>query len=222
LRRTLLALVLGLLATPAAADAPSAAGLVPLPCAEAGPLRPAEPMYCRRDRHFMTPAARRALLRAAEHVAREHPGAVVRYMEASWPSGTRPMPPHLSHGDGRQIDIAIFYEDRKGRPLGRPPLSPNRRLARGYGAYEPPRREAERVCAGGPHDRPDPPSSRGWRMDAARTEALVQALLAERQVRRIFVEPHLKRRLGFAADNRVRFAGCSAARHDDHLHVDFR
>ena len=50
----------------------------------------------------------------------------------------------------------------------------------------------------------------------------MQALLAERHVRRIFVEPHLKRRLGFAGEARVRFAGCSAARHDDHLHVDFR
>lgn len=169
----------------------------------------------------MRPAARDALVGAARRVAAAHPGAVVRYMEASWPSGERPMPPHLSHGDGRQIDLAIFYEDRKGRAL-EPPRSP--RLARGYGAYEPPGREAERVCvgAGTPHDRPDPPAGRAWRMDGERTGALIAALLAERQVGRIFVEPHLKTRLGFSGDGRVRFAGCSAARHDDHLHVDFR
>jgi murein endopeptidase len=179
-------------------------------------------MYCRKDRHFMRPAARDVLVRAARRVAAGHPGAVVRYMEASWPSGERPMPPHLSHGDGRQIDLAIFYEDRAGRALRRPPLSP--RLARGYGAYEPPRREVERVCAGAKtsHDRPDPPAGRAWRMDGRRTEALIAALLAARQVRRIFVEPHLKARLGFSSDGRVRFAGCNAARHDDHLHVDFR
>ena len=50
----------------------------------------------------------------------------------------------------------------------------------------------------------------------------MDALLAERRVRRIFLEPHLKRRLGYAEDGRVRFAGCHAARHDDHVHVDFR
>ncbi|WP_430421286.1 hypothetical protein [Phenylobacterium sp.] len=211
---------LWLASAPALADAPS--GLVPLPCGEAGPLRPADPVYCRKARHYVTPAAREALLRAAERVARERPGAVVRYMEASWPRGVRPMPPHRSHGDGRQIDLATFYEDRAGRALDRPPPAPNVRLLRGYGAYEPPQRETERVCAGGPASAPDPPAARGWRMDAARTQALIDALLAERSVRRIFLEPHLKRRLGYASDSRIRFAGCAAARHDDHLHVDFR
>ena len=211
-----------LLATPATAEAPDAAGLVALPCGEAGPLRPAEPGYCRRQRHYVTPPVREALLRAAGRVAGRHPGAVVRYMEASWPSGEKPMPPHLSHGDGRQIDLAIFYEDSAGRPLAKPPGAPHLRLARGYGAYEPPRHEGDRVCRAGPHSRPDPPAGRGWRMDAERTAALLEALLAERRVRRIFIEPHLKRRRGFGREARVRFAGCSAARHDDHLHVDFR
>ena len=200
----------------------ASSGLVALPCAEAGPLRPADPLYCVKTRHYVTPAFREALLRAADRVARERPGAVVRYMEASWPSGVRPMPPHHSHGDGRQIDLAVFYEDRAGRALDRPPPSPNRRLLRGYGAYEPPRREAERVCVGGPASAPDPPAGRHWRLDAARTQALVDALLAERGVRRIFLEPHLKRRLGYGGEARVRFAGCDAARHDDHLHVDYR
>lgn len=208
--------------TPVAAVAPGPTALVPLPCEETGALRPADPIYCEKARHYVTPTAREALLRAADRVARERPGAVVRYMEASWPRGVRPMPPHRSHGDGRQIDLAIFYEDRTGRPLNLPPRSTRERLARGYGAYEPPYREADRVCAGGPHSRPDPPADRGWRIDPARTQALMDALLAERGVRRIFLEPHLKRRLGYADDARVRFAGCNAARHDDHLHVDFR
>lgn len=196
--------------------------LVPLPCAEAGSLRPADPVHCAKGRHYVTPDAREALLRAADRVARERPGTVVRYMEASWLQGVRPMPPHRSHGDGRQVDLAVFYEDRTGRPLDRPPPSPSPRLLRGYGAYEPPRHEAERVCAGSPASGPDPPATRGWRLDAARTQALIDALLAERRVRRIFLEPHLKRRLGYGGEPRIRFAGCAAARHDDHVHTDFR
>jgi hypothetical protein len=195
---------------------PNAAGLVPLPCREAGPLRPVHPDYCRRQRQFVTPRVRATLLAASEAFAARHPGRVVRYMEASWPSGERPMPPHLSHGDGREIDIVLFYEDRSGRPKRQPTAS-------GYGGFEPPRREAERVCQGvaSTHSFPDPPPTRAWRLDEAASADPMRLLLADRRVRRIFIEPHLKGRLGFVADARVRFAGCQAARHDDHLHVDF-
>lgn len=195
---------------------PNAAGLVPLPCAEAGPLRPVNPMYCRTQRNFVTPPVRAALLAAARAFAADHPGRVVRYMEASWPSGKRPMPPHLSHGNGKQIDIVLFYEDRQGRPIKSP-------TSNGYYAFEPPRTEAERVCPGSraPHDGKDPPASRPWRLDETATADFMRVLLRDSRVRRIFIEPHLKTRLGFGAAAKVRFAGCQAARHDDHIHVDF-
>jgi hypothetical protein len=138
-------------------------------------------------------------------------------MEASWSSAKRPMPPHVSHGDGRQVDLALFYEDRQRRP--RPPPTSS-----GYGGFEPPRREAERVCigVGGHHDARDLPSGQPWRLAEEPTADLIRHLSAESGVRRIFIEPHLKARLGFARDSKVRFAGCKVARHDDHLHVDFR
>lgn len=208
---------LALAATASAAAIAAANGLVPLPCELRGPLQPVSRGYCAAARHYVTPSARDALVRAAEAVAHRHPGAVVRYMEASWPPGRRPMPPHVSHGDGRQVDLAVFYEDRRGR-LRRPPT------ASGYGGFEPPRREADRMCVGvgGHHAAPDPPATRSWRLAEPPTAELVRQLSAEPRVRRIFIEPHLKRRLGFARDGKVRFAGCKVARHDDHLHVDFR
>ena len=216
-----LATLMILAALPARADV-SPAGLKPLPC-RTGPLQPVDRGYCARQRHYVTPAVGAALAEAAAAVSRRHPGAVVRYMEASWPSGVRPMPPHLSHGDGRQIDLALFYEDRRGHALPKPPKAPDPRLTPGYGAYEPPRPGTERVCAGQrtPHDRPDPPASRTWRLNEARTAELVRRLADDPRVRRIFIEPHLKARLGFQREGKVRFAGCAAARHDDHIHVDF-
>ena len=33
-----------------------------------------------------------------------------------------------------------------------------------------------------------------------------------------FIEPHLAKRLG-ATTSKIRFQGCKAARHDDHIHV---
>ena len=93
----------------------------------------------------------------------------------------------------------------------------------GYAAYAPPQSGEVRSCinVAGPHAAPDPPADRTWHLDEAATADLLAALSADPAVRRIFVEPHLKLHLGFARDPKVRFAGCRAARHDDHLHVDF-
>lgn len=195
-----------------------APGLVALPCD--GVLRPHWRFYCDARRNYVTIGARRSLDRVTVAFRRKHPDAVIRYLEASWPQGTLPMPPHLSHGDGRQLDIALFYVDRAGRPLAAPPTRT------GYGAYEPPRRSADRACTGlrsrpPVQDGADPPATRRWRLDEARTAELVRRLSADPGVRRIFMEPHLKTRLGFSLDPKVRFAGCRVARHDDHLHVDF-
>ncbi len=197
-----------------------APGLVALPCDAKGSLRPHSRAYCAGQRHYVTAPARAALIAAAEALTVRRPGTPVIYMEASWPLGRRPMPPHLSHGDGRQIDLALFYTDAKGAALPRPPTKS------GFGAYEPPRRESERRCTGADkrsarNDGDDPPADRAWRLDEPRTAELVRLLSADKRVRRIFLEPHLKARLGFANDPKVRFAGCRAARHDDHLHVDF-
>lgn len=229
--RTILAISLTLFVAACGAPAPEgpkpsdkpvlvAKGLVPLPCADAGPLRPHSGAYCLIQRHYVRAGPREALMRMATRMQARFPGTAVRYMEASWPLGKRPMPPHLSHGDGRQIDLALFYVGRTGRPLARPPTRS------GYNAFEPPRTEGERRCVGrekrrGANDAPDPAPDRRWRLDGARSTAMVRMLAADPHVRRIFIEPHLKRRLGLSKLSKVRFAGCRAARHDDHIHVDF-
>lgn len=205
-------------ASPIPTPARVAPGLVPLDCDSPGALQPVRRGYCVRLRHYVTRPAREALETAAARVAAQFPGSRILFMEASWPRGERPMPPHLSHGDGREIDLALFWTDLEGRPLARLP-NPS-----GYHAYEPPRREVERVCVGQRsllNDAPDPPRTRRWKLDEARTTAMVRAFVADPRVRRVFIEPHLKARLGLAHEAKVRFAGCSAARHDDHIHVDF-
>ena len=199
---------------------PVVAGLVVLPCAETGSLRPHTAGYCLLQRHYVRAGPRAALVETAETLQAQFPGTVVRFMEASWPTGKRPMPPHLSHGDGRQVDLALFYRDREGRPLTRAPTRS------GYGAYEPPLKNGSRRCTGATARpakiaAPDPPKDRAWRLDEVRTAALVRLLAAHPKVRRIFIEPHLKARLGLSSLRKVRFAGCKAARHDDHIHVDF-
>lgn len=200
---------------------PNAAGLVSLPCDASTPLEPTRPYYCRRDRHFVTPSARDALVAVARTMRERYSGEVLRFMDASGPDGRKPFPPHRSHGDGRQIDLGLYYTDVEGRPLDRFPATDR------YGGYwpaEPPPPGEEIACPDGRPGRaekPDPPADRPWRLDEARTKALVETLIADRRVRRVLIEPHLERRFGLWGHPKLRFAGCQAARHDDHLHVDF-
>lgn len=200
---------------------PNAAGLVTLPCDGSTPLEPVKDRYCRLDRHFVTPAARDALVAAAEAVAARYPGEVLRFMDASGRDGVKPFPPHLSHGDGRQIDLGLYYTDREGRPLAD---FPDTTRHGGYWPAEPPRPGEQIACPEGRvgrAEKPDPPANRPWRLDEAKTRMLVEVLVADPRVRRILIEPHLERRLGLWGHPKLRFAGCQAARHDDHLHVDF-
>lgn len=199
---------------------PNAAGLVSLPCDGSEPLAPLKPRYCR-QRHFLTPLARDALIDAARALAARHTGAVLHFMDASGPEGVTPFPPHLSHGDGRQIDVALFFETLEGRPLSAPP---DTAAHGGWWPAEPPRHDETVACPQGrvgPAQKPDPPADRNWRMDEARTKALVEILIADPRVRRILIEPHLERRFDLWDHPKLRFAGCRAARHDDHLHIDF-
>jgi hypothetical protein len=55
-------------------------------------------------------------------------------------------------------------------------------------------------------------------MDPVRTRFLLAALAASPKIQKILIEPHLKIRLGIRSP-KVRFQGCRAARHDDHIHA---
>ncbi|ASY71232.1 hypothetical protein [Sinorhizobium fredii] len=60
-----------------------------------------------------------------------------------------------------------------------------------------------------------------WSLEEQRTREAIRWLSDEGRgfgVEKIFVEPHLAQRLGVSAEN-IRFQGCRAARHDDHIHM---
>ena len=60
-----------------------------------------------------------------------------------------------------------------------------------------------------------------YRFDEERTKALVLLFAANQSIGKIFIEPHLKQRLHLTS-NKIRFHGCRAVRHDDHLHVQLK
>jgi hypothetical protein len=192
-----------------------AMGRVALPC-WGEPLRMQSPLYCALLRNFVTPELAAVAQDAAQAVAASTPGTVTLALDASFPFLTgMPLIPHLSHDDGEKLDFAFYYTDPGGTYLPGETRSPV-----GYFAFEnlPPE-----AC-------PDNNLTLRWSlpwlqplwparpMDAQRTTALITHLTKDARVAKIFVEPPLATRLGLA-DPKIRFQGCRAARHDDHIHI---
>ena len=193
-------------------------GRVALPCGPGSTelYAPQSLLYCALNRHYVTPRTRDAVADIARQIAKAFPGTRVTYLDAGFPLPLGlPLLPHLSHRHGRSVDLSLFYE---GRPdAGAWPL--------GYFAFSPAARYVPPVCA-----EPGPmrwslgwlqPAFAGISLDRRRTAALVGAAVEHPDIDRIYLHPALKSSLGLE-NSKVRFAGCHAARHDDHVHLDVR
>ena len=192
-------------------------------------VAPATSLLCFLNRHFVTPTVRDLVLDVGLRMnapvqgetgflARSEP-IVLQYLDANFPFFDGfPLLPHLSHHDGRKVDLAFFYKDEDGKPTGPPSFI-------GYWGFEEPRPSDPQPCTG----RNDLMTMR-WDMkwfpvrgnvflDEERTARLIRLLAADPRVVKILLEPHLVKRLG-VTHPKVRFQGCRAARHDDHIHVE--
>ena len=203
------------------------AGRPALPClaGEAVPLAAQNPLFCLLNRNHARPQVHRFLTGLSTALAAQIPGTRLHYLDAGFPFlDGFPMLPHLSHRYGRDVDLALFWQDRDGGAPRTPP-SPL-----GYWAYAGPEGGESRPCRGvASRLRWDlawlQPLFRGAALDRARTRAMLLWLRNEagaQGVRKVLVEPHLLERLAVAPGGVLRFQGCHAARHDDHLHVGLR
>ncbi len=202
-------------------------GRVPLPLTETGNLRPLNFITCLLNRHYVRPQLKQTALDAAQEMNSEYPGTIVNYLDAGFPFINKfPLFPHLSHNDGKKLDFAFCYIDAKtGKPVNAVP-SPI-----GYGISEEPlpgEINTAAMCSGeGYHfysmmKKIIPQGSKkNFLFDAHRTAALVNIFAAQPAINKIFIEPHLKKRLGLSS-NKIRFHGCQAVRHDDHFHVEIK
>lgn len=53
------------------------------------------------------------------------------------------------------------------------------------------------------------------------TKILIQEILSENSLEKVFIEPHLRKRMGLIHP-KIRFHGCHAVRHDDHIHIQIK
>lgn len=214
-RRRLLAFLLLYAGLSLAADrAAPHFGRVALSCWERGPLQMQSWLYCALNRNYVTRELADVLQGTAGAVDSTYPGTVTQVLDANFPFLTGfPLLPHLSHHDGRKADLAFYYAGAKG-------YSPKAtRSPIGYFAFEQ-----------GPTECPDNWLTLRWdfevlqplwqdlEVDADRTRHLLRILETDSRVGKIFLEPHLQSRLGLRT-GKLKFQGCRAARHDDHIHL---
>ncbi len=200
---------------------------VPLPCAKEGNLRSQSMLYCVLNRHYVKPKLLNATHQMADAVAAEFPGTTTLTLDANFPFlDGFPLLPHLSHDDGKKLDIAFKYSDQSGNYLKSKTASPI-----GYWHFS--RHEEGEESAQCPEQHVSLRWDMDWfqlfndseaRLEPKRTAFALRYLSqnAERLgVTKILLEPHLKQRFGLTSD-RVRFQGCRAARHDDHFHFQIK
>ncbi|UII27041.1 hypothetical protein LVD15_00990 [Fulvivirga maritima] len=201
-------------------------GRVPLPLT--GNLRPLNITTCLLNRHYVTPDLKNEILRLSIDMKKEFPDTKTNYLDANFPFFDGfPLLPHWSHNDGRKIDLAFYYSDKSS---GR--ASDNAPSFIGYGIYEAPKN--------GESNYPEICAEKGffqygaltylvpkwhaddYNVDATRTKRLLQLMAGSDKASKIFIEPHLKERWQLTGYDKVRYHGCHAVRHDDHIHYQIK
>lgn len=200
------------------------AGREALPCFENSqvPLKSQSIAYCLLNRNYVQSDLKDILEALAVDMEKKYPGTTTLTLDGGFPFFDGfPLLPHLSHHDGRKVDLAFYYQDEEGNYLRGETAS-----LIGYWAFEKSMKDKS----------PCKPSSgllsmrwdMGWfqifnepyTIDKERTAEALRWLTGPGRkmgVKKIFIEPHLVKNLNVTSPM-IRFQGCKAARHDDHIH----
>lgn len=195
-------------------------GRVPLPKTKSSNLVPHSYITPILNRHYVKPKLKRQLSKIANAINAENEKLKLSYLDANFPFlDGFPLLPHLSHNDGRKIDLSFYYTKNKEEGNLKPSNT-------GYGKFvEPLETEFNQTkqC-----------KSKGFwhydytkyltfgvrndlKFDAEHTQKLVNKIAKDPLTQKILLEPHLKKRMNLS-HNKIRFQGCHAVRHDDHIH----
>jgi len=195
-------------------------GKVPMPSSTNGNLIPHNVLYPLFNRNYVTPQTLEILLKTADEVALANPELKLTYLDSSFPfSKEMPLPPHISHSNGRKVDLTFAYT-KDGK------LTNKGSSLFGYGHFVSPKTgeyNQIKACLDGGHRLYDASKYAGifkkedYLFDAQNTRLIIEKLLENPETSRIYIETHLKQRMGIESD-KVRSAGCWAVRHDDHIH----
>ncbi len=190
-----------------------------LPC-YGDPLKSRSVIFCALNRNYVDPKIKAMLVDYANDMEAEFPATLTNTLDGSFPFFNMSLLPHISHKNGKQVDLAFYYE-YNGYPKDDTP-SPI-----GYFAFEYPE--------GYPYSEMCPEAfptlrwdllwlQKFWKnetLDEDRMRFMLNWFVDHQEeygIHRILIEPHLRESLN-VNDEVIGFQGCRAARHDDHLHI---
>ncbi len=177
------------------------------------------------NRNYVRPELNKALIKISNEFEQQNNGLKMVYLDANFPFIDKfPLLPHLSHNDGKKIDVSLIYEENEKLTNKKPSVS-------GYGVFENPLEKEYNqidICKEKGYWQYDFPKyvtlgtiNEDIKFSNKGTRDLARLILKQKEVRKLFIEPHLKNRLGLT-HKKVRFHGCQAVRHDDHIHFQLR
>lgn len=179
------------------------------------------------NRNYVKPELNDVLQNVSIYLSERYDyGLKVIYLDANFPFiNGFPLLPHLSHNDGKKIDVSFIYEYDNGK------LANKKRSVSGYGVYEnPTEKEYDQaaVCKKKGNWQYDFPKyltfgtiNKDIKFSEKGTLELVNLILMQKEIGKLFIEPHLKTRLNLT-NGKVRFHDCQAVRHDDHIHFQLK
>ncbi|MEP4660929.1 MAG: hypothetical protein ABJZ88_00350 [Nonlabens ulvanivorans] len=178
------------------------------------------------NRNYVKPELNEALQEIGIEFGEKHYGIKLSYLDANFPFlDGFPLLPHLSHNDGKKIDVTLYYENEKGI------LSNKKKSISGYGAYVVPKNEEVdqiSICKSRGNWQYDFPKyltlgkiNKELQFSISGTRDFANIIVSNSGVGKLFIEPHLKSRLNLT-NPKVRFHGCQAVRHDDHIHFQLK
>lgn len=182
--------------------------------------------YILANRNYVRPELNSAINKISNEFQMKNKGIKIIYLDANFPFIDKfPLLPHLSHNDGKKIDVSFVYELPGGIVTNeKPSIS-------GYGVYEGPKKgeyDQISVCKNSGNWHYDFPKymtfgtiNKQIEFSEKGTKNLANTIVQQNEIAKLFIEPHLKNRLKLSSE-KVRFHGCRAVRHDDHIHFQIK
>lgn len=195
-------------------------GRVPLPRFDSR-LKPASTLTWIFNRNYVKPELKALLIKTSSELPIN---MSIVYLDACFPFiDGFPLPGHLSHNDGEKVDLAFVYTNASGEFLNKG------KSFSGYGIVESAGKnevsQAE-ICEKQGYWQYSIMTKltayerfKDFDFNNAANRILLTKLTAQPGTGKIFIEPHLEKRLRLENDPKIRFHGCHAARHDDHIHL---
>lgn len=175
------------------------------------------------NRNYVKPELNKVLANIEKQL---DPSINICYLDANFPFIKKfPLAPHLSHNDGKKLDISLVYQNKKGE------ISNLQKSMSGYGVFVEPKQGefkqtdfclengyfqydfSKYLTFGSIHDE--------LTFSEKGTKQVVELILKQPEIEKVFLEKHIRTRLGITSP-KFRFQGCGSVRHDDHIHLQLK